>query len=113
MRVRPPTTARRCRTRYEIEIALPSPGEFLMGPRFLLAYTSRRSLRALIAALRQRWPDVQRVTGITYTTPCRPARYGTGIEYQGGVTIRFSGFTEREAIRRGELPPIVAAPDPR
>jgi hypothetical protein len=84
-----------------------------MGARFRLAYTSRRSIRALIAALRQRWPEVKRVTGITDTTPCRLARYGTGIEYQGGVTIRFSGFTEREAIRRGELPPIVAAPDPR
>jgi hypothetical protein len=101
------------RTRYEIVIALPSPGGFVMGARLLLAYTSRRSLRALIAALRQRWPAVKRVTGITDTTPCRLARYGTGIEYQGGVTIRFSGFTEREAIRRGELPPIVAAPDPR
>jgi hypothetical protein len=42
----------------------------------------------------------------------RPARYGTGIDYEGGVAIRFSGFTERDAIRRGELPPIVAAPDP-
>jgi hypothetical protein len=107
------STARGRRTRYEIELVLPSPGHLVMGARLLLAYTSRRSLRALIAALRQRWPAVKRVTGITDTTPCRPARYGTGIDYEGGVTIRFSGFTEREAIRRGELPPIVAAPAPR
>jgi D-alanyl-D-alanine carboxypeptidase len=101
------------RTRYEIVIALPSPGAFVMGARFLLAYTSSRSLCALIAALRKHWPEVKRVTGVTETTPCRPARYGTGIDYQNGVTIRFSGFTERDAIRRGELPPIVAALDPR
>jgi hypothetical protein len=107
------STARGRRTRYEIELVLPSPGAFVMGARFLLAYTSRRSLRALIAALRQRWPAVKRVTGLTDTTPARPARYGTGIEYEGGVTICFTGMTEREAIRRGELPPIVAAPDPR
>jgi hypothetical protein len=48
------STARGRRTRYEIEIALPSPGAFVMGARFLLAYTSRRSLPALIAALRKR-----------------------------------------------------------
>jgi hypothetical protein len=101
------------RTRYEIVIALPSPGGFVMGARFRLAYTSRRSLRALIAALRKHWPDVKRVTGVSETTPCRPARYGLGIDYAGGVTIAFSGATEREAIRRGELPPIVAAPDSR
>jgi hypothetical protein len=101
------------RTRYEIELVLPSPGHLVMGARFRLAYTSRRSLRALIAALRQRWPEVKRVTGITDTTPCRPARYGLGINYQNGVTIRFSGATEHEAIRRGELPPLVVALDPR
>jgi hypothetical protein len=101
------------RTRYEIVIALPSPGAFVMGARFLLAYTSSRSLCALIAALRKHWPEVKRVTGITDTTPCRLARYAIGLEYEGGVTVRFSGLTERDAIRRGELPPIVAAPDPR
>jgi hypothetical protein len=97
------------RTRYEIELVLPSPGHLVMGARFRLAYTSRRSLRALIAALRKHWPDVKRVTGVSETTLCRPARYGLGIEYAGGVRIAFSGATEREAIQRGELPPIAAA----
>jgi hypothetical protein len=107
------STARVRRTRYEIEVVLPSPGHLVVGARFRLAYTSSRSLRALIAALRKHWPEVKRVTGVTETTPCRPARYGLGIDYAGGVTIRFSGATEHEAIRRGELPPIVAAPDSR
>jgi hypothetical protein len=97
------------RTRYEIEIVLPSPGHLVVGARFRLAYTSSRSLRALIAALRKHWSEVKRVTGVTETTPCRHARYGLGIDYAGGVTIRFSGFTQREAIQRGELPPLTAA----
>jgi hypothetical protein len=93
---------RNYRTRYEVELALPS------GARLLLGYTARKSMAGVIALIRARWDCLERIAKITNDTRVYRARIGTGVSFENGAQIRLTGFTERDAIMRGELPRIGA-----
>lgn len=83
-------------TRYELMV------EHTSGHRVLVCYTPRRTLSGLLAAGRERFADLERVTGVKAWDAAGKAAEGL-VSQNGAWTLRFSGRTQREA-HASELP---------
>ena len=87
-------------TKYEVALELAD------GRRFLVLYTGRKSLKGLVAAVRQRAEDILATAGLPNTATYRMAKGTIIIET---ATVRFTGRTQRDAICEGRLDRLVDA----
>jgi len=81
---------------YEIALVNDQTGE-----RLLVCYAARKTRAGLADAVRNRWDRIERITGVAGWHYAKRAEDGV---YEGPWRIRFTGRTEIEAKRSGELP---------
>ena len=86
------------RTLYEIVV------EHSDGRRLLVAYSSQNSRSGLLDAMRSRGPEIVAYCGLSDDANIVFAGGGATISDAGKTwSVRFSGRTQRECIRSGEL----------
>lgn len=86
----------RLSTRYEVTLQTKDGAEYLVG------YTMRRSGHGLLGITRRSGEEIIKLVGITDEDTVTFARGRKSMSIGDGVTIAFTGRTERDAICNGE-----------